>query len=187
MATHPSSAALLVAFVLLTGCATEQGRFVEPRLDIVPPARDAATLRTTMLRAHNDARGAVGVAPLMWDDALVGSAQRYADEMARTRRFAHAAQPAGAGRQGENLWTGTRGAYRYEEMIAAWVDEARDFVNAPTPGFSRTRRWQDVAHYTQIVWRTTTRVGCAMGANARDEYLVCRYAPAGNVVGQRAF
>ena len=72
-------------------------------------------------------------------------------------------------------------------MVGHWVTERRDFVNAPTPGFSRTGRWQDVAHYTQIIWRGTSAVGCAVAANARDEYLVCRYAPAGNVVGRGAY
>jgi len=134
-----------------------------------------------------DARAAVGLAPLVWSDALAASARAYAGEMARTGRFAHAEQPMDRTRQGENLWTGTTGAYRYDEMIGHWVAERRDFVDAPTPGFSRTGRWQDVAHYTQIVWRGTTAVGCAIATGPRDEYLVCRYSPPGNVVGLRAF
>ncbi len=72
-------------------------------------------------------------------------------------------------------------------MIGHWVAERRDFVDRPTPAFSRTGRWEDVAHYTQIVWRNTQRIGCAMASTATDDYLVCRYSPAGNVVGQRAF
>ena len=63
--------------------------------------------------------------------------------------------------------------------------EGRDFVNGVTPAFSRTGKWQDVSHYTQMIWRNTTRVGCAIASNRRDDYLVCRYSPPGNVVGQR--
>jgi hypothetical protein len=48
---------------------------------------------------------------------------------------------------------------------------------------SRTGDWSQVAHYTQIVWPATQRVGCATASNRSNDYLVCRYLPAGNVVG----
>ena len=82
---------------------------------------------------------------------------------------------------------GTRQAYRYDEMVGGWVDERRWYRAAPTPDFSTTGRWGDVAHYTQIVWRGTTSLGCALASDAENDYLVCRYSPPGNVVGQRAF
>ena len=177
--------------LLLAGCSPgiDGGpeRVIEERVSGAPAPRDPTLLRTTMLTGHNRARADVGVAPLVWDEALVVTARRYAQDLARTRRFAHAVQPHGPTREGENLWTGTRDAYRYREMIGHWVAEKRDFVNGVTPAFSRTGRWEDVAHYTQIVWRGSTRVGCATASNAGDDYLVCRYAPSGNVVGQRAF
>ena len=178
---------LLAALLLLAGCAPGPERVVERRISDAPAPRGAALLRSTMIEAHNDARRAVGVAPLTWSDTLSASARRYADTLARTRRFEHAPQPQGPGREGENLWTGTRGAYSYAEMIGHWLAERRDFVNGATPAFSRTGRWEDVAHYTQIVWRGTTAVGCATASNRTDEYLVCRYSPPGNVVGTRAF
>lgn len=173
--------------LLLSGCAHGSPRVVERRLDPAPAPRGAALLRAAVLRGHADARAAVGLPPLAWSDALAASALAYAEEMARTGRFAHAEQPMDRTRQGENLWTGSRDAYTYDEMVGHWIAERRDFVNAPTPGFSRTRRWQDVAHYEQIVWRGTTAVGCAAASNAVSDYLVCRYAPPGNVMGQRAF
>ena len=51
------------------------------------------------------------------------------------------------------------------------------------PDNSRTGEWRDVAHYTQIVWPATTQVGCALASSATTDYLVCRYAPAGNKDG----
>ncbi|WP_214019128.1 CAP domain-containing protein [Escherichia coli] len=51
---------------------------------------------------------------------------------------------------------------------------------------STTGHWQDVAHYTQIIWRRTSQMGCALASSARDDYLVCRYTLPGNVVGQHA-
>ena len=175
---------------VLVSCAPAGGpeRVVEARPSTAAAPRGEALLRRAMLDGHAAARAAVGVAPLTWDEGLVASARAYAEELARTRRFEHADQPIGGpARQGENLWTGTRGAYGYAEMIGHWVAERRDFVNGVTPNFSRTGKWEDVAHYGQIVWRGTTRVGCAMASNARDDYLVCRYSPAGNVVGERAY
>nr|WP_082543251.1 CAP domain-containing protein [Sphingomonas sp. Leaf339] len=144
------------------------------------------TLRDTMLGTHAAARRAVGVGPLAWNPSLAARAQAYADELARTGRFRHSGgllQEA----QGENLWMGTRGAYRFDEMAGAWVEESRNFVNAPTPAFSRTGQWQDVGHYAQIVWRGTREVGCGMASDDEEDYLVCRYSPAGNVIGRAAF
>lgn len=188
--------ALAALAMMLSACARSgpedtaapsPARVVEPRGSDRPAARGVTLLRRAMLDGHNRARALVGVPPLVWDDSLAAAAHAYAQDMARTRRFAHAVQPIGAGRQGENLWTGTRYAYRYDEMIGHWLAESRDFIDRPTPDFSRTGRWQDVGHYTQIVWRGSTAVGCAVASNARDDYLVCRYAPPGNVMGQAAF
>ena len=177
----------LAALLLLSACANGPERVVERRVDTVAAARGEALLRAAMLRGHADARAAVGLAPLVWSDALAASARAYAGEMARTGRFAHAEQPMDRTRQGENLWTGTTGAYRYDEMVGHWVAEKKDFVNLPVPQSSKTGRWEDVGHYTQIVWRGTTQVGCALASNAKDDFVVCRYAPPGNVWGTVAY
>ena len=180
----------LAAMILAAGCAQAPEvpeRVVEPRPAEMHAPRGSVLLQRVMLDGHNRARGAVGVASLTWSAPLAASAKGYADTMARTGRFEHAKQSMGMDRQGENLWTGTRGAYRFDEMIGHWVAEKRDFVNLPVPQSSRTGRWEDVGHYTQIVWRGTTAVGCAMASNATDDYLVCRYSPPGNVFGERAY
>ena len=51
------------------------------------------------------------------------------------------------------------------------------------PDNSATGDWHAVAHYTQIVWPTTTEVGCALASSATTDYFVCRYAPTGNKDG----
>nr|WP_294442469.1 CAP domain-containing protein [uncultured Sphingomonas sp.] len=184
---HLAAALALLIAACTPGTGDAPQRVVERRTSEAPAPRGAELLRTTMLAGHNKARAEASLPPLVWDERLVASARAYAQEMARTRRFAHAAQPHGPTREGENLWTGTRDAYRYREMIGHWLAEKRDFVNNVTPTFSRTGRWQDVAHYTQIMWRDTQRLGCATASNAGEDYLVCRYSPAGNVVGERAY
>jgi hypothetical protein len=178
----------IICAAILTGCTPAPGsdRVVEPRTSSQPAVRGDTLLRQVMLDRHNNARRAVGVAPLDWDDALADDALAYARELARTRRFQHSRQPNGPGHQGENLFTGTRSAYSYAEMVQFWIDEKKWFVDRPTPDVSTTGRGEDVGHYTQIIWRDTTRVGCAVASNDSADFLVCRYWPTGNVIGLKA-
>lgn len=152
-----------------------------------PPARDAALLREAMLAGHNAARAAAGVPPLGWDAALVDSARAYALTLARTGTFRHDPALAASDEQGENLWSGERDHHAYAEMMAGWLAERQLFVNRAFPDVSTSGRWEDVAHYTQIMWRTTRRVGCATAADVSREYLVCRYATPGNWEGETAY
>jgi hypothetical protein len=162
-------------------------RVVEEMASGVPAPRGVGLLRQAMMDGHRGARVALGEVPLRWDEGLAASALTYARELARTGRFEHAQQPQGPTRQGENLWMGTRGAYRYDEMMGHWLAERRLFANLPVPQSSRTGQFGDVGHYSQIVWARSTAVGCAMASNKRDDFLVCRYSPTGNVFGERAF
>jgi hypothetical protein len=158
-------------------------RVTLPWTDRRPQARGEALLRTAMLDGHNRARRQYGVGPLVWDEALARDAGAYAARLARTSRFEHDRQVGRYPRQGENLFMGTRGAYSYAEMLGLLVDERRYFRPGRFPDVSRTGSVWHVGHYTQIIWPTSQRVGCATAANRANEYLVCRYLPAGNVVG----
>lgn len=161
-------------------------RVTEPRAFAGDAPRGRALLKRAMLTMHNATRASVHVPELAWDDALARDAQDYAKELARRRVFEHSKQPRGNPNQGENLWTGTRGAYRYAEMAQHWIDERRFFVNRAIPNASTSGRFEDVGHYTLMIWRGTTHVGCGFASNRTDDYLVCRYTPAGNVPGERA-
>lgn len=184
---------IIPAMLALTGCSVvPQPRIVpeEPaiittqRPDIDPPPRNDRNMRQVMIMEHNRTRAKWGVAPLMWDDALARNAQSYGDELARSGRFEHADQSGAGLRQGENLWKGTSGAFSYAEMVGGWIDEDRFFKRGIFPDNSTSGQWRDVGHYTAIIWRQTTRFGCAVSRNRSDEYLVCRYSPAGNIVGR---
>ena len=185
---RPKRHAVLLLVLLLStrSLPAEPARVPEARLQSLGLPREEPLLRRIMLNEHNRARSAVGVPALVWSDALAAAAQTYAAEMARTGRFVHAPQRRGTA-QGENLFAGTRGTFAYEEMVRLWINERRDFVNRPTPDYSRTGEWQDVTHYAQVVWRGTRSVGCALASGGRDDFLVCRYAPTGVVVGQMAY
>lgn len=148
-------------------------------------ARGERLLRDAMLDAHNGERVALGEAPLMWDDALAKDAARYAADMAKSGIFRHSARASRALPSGENLWMGPRRLYGYDVMVGAFLDERRLLrAGGKLPDLSTTGRWQDVGHYTQIIWRSTQKVGCALGEGADYDYLVCRYFPAGNAYGQ---
>ena len=147
-------------------------------------APPSATLNARLLAAHNSARKAVDVAPLVWSDALASSAREWAVSLARTGRFEHAKQPSGKAAQGENLWMGTSAAYTPEDMVGSWTSEKKYYARGIFPKVSTTKSWADVGHYTQMIWHNTTAVGCALVAGDGDDYLVCRYSPAGNWIGQ---
>ena len=74
--------------------------------------------------------------------------------------------------------------FSYDLMVGVMIEEARHFRPGAFPNNnSRTGNWLDVAHFTQIVWPTTTEIGCALASNATTDYFVCRYAPTGNKDG----
>jgi hypothetical protein len=142
-------------------------------------------MQDVVLDMQNEERESLGLPPLEWDAALAADARGYARSMARSGVFAHSSRASRSIPSGENLWMGTRGAYDYEAMIGSFLDEKRLLRRGGRmPDLSTTGRWQDVGHYSQIIWRSTRKVGCALGEGARFDYLVCRYFPAGNVFGQ---
>lgn len=147
--------------------------------------RGKALLRAVMLDAHNGERASLDLPLLDWDDALAADAGRYADDMARSGQFRHSPRAGRAIPSGENLWMGPRRLYGYEAMVGAFLDEKRlTRISGKLPDMSATGRWQDVGHYTQMIWRGTRKVGCALGEGANADYLVCRYFPAGNAFGK---
>ena len=144
-----------------------------------------SNLSSRILALHNRERRAAGVPPLAWDSGLAASATAYGPQLARLGRLQHSPDASRPG-QGENLWMGTRDAYSLEEMIGGWIGEKRIFRPGIFPDqVSTSGNWSDVAHYTQMIWPGTTRVGCAVHKAARWDYLICRYARPGNVMGQR--
>ncbi len=148
-----------------------------------PPQHGRDNFAPRMLIAHNAERAPFGSPPLSWDPALAAAAEVYAAELAATGKWGHSAPHQRVG-QGENLWMGTRGAFPLEQMIVDWASEKRMFRAGVFPNVSTTGNWSDVGHYAQIVWPTTRRVGCGLKSSARSDYLVCRYADPGNVIGQ---
>ncbi len=143
--------------------------------------------QAAVLAMHNGERAQVGVGPISWSPKLADDAERWATHLARVDELVHygdEGEPDNG--EGENLFMGTTRAYRLDQMIGYWAEEKRVF--------RRVRRWDQndatfeaVGHYTQMVWRGTREVGCAVASNQEFDFLVCRYAQAGNVMGERPF
>jgi hypothetical protein len=148
------------------------------------PAVDDASFRSIVLAAHDRERREVGSPPLVWDEGLARDAADWGARLARTRTFEHCSS-AGCptSDQGENLWMGSRGAYSLQSMLQGWSEEKKLLA--------RMDSWEDdhgaVGHYTQMVWHSTTRIGCAVTSNRSDEFLTCRYMRPGNVLGSSPF
>ena len=146
------------------------------------PSRDTSTF--LLLAGHNRERLAVGVPPLAWSDGLAAAASAHARQLAALGTLRHSSRQQRPG-QDENLWMGTRGGFTVQQMVASWSAEQSRFRPGIFPAVSRSGNWADVGHYTQMIWPTTTHLGCAIASGPRFDVLVCRYAPAGNVDGRR--
>lgn len=139
---------------------------------------------STWLAVHNEERAEFGVLPLRWSDDLAAEARVWAEVLARDEVMRHST-PDERGRTGENLWMGTAGYYTAEQMIGHFADEKQFFRVGRFPDVSTTGDWGDVGHYTQIVWPGTREVGCATARGETYDFLVCRYYPSGNRMGQQ--
>lgn len=140
-----------------------------------------------VLAAHNRERDSLGVPPLRWNVELAAGAKQWSDHLARTSGFEHSPDHPGDVPLGENIWGGTPGAFTPEAMVTLWISEKRHFRSGIFPGISRTGNVADVSHYTQLMWRSTREVGCALSRGAREEILVCRYSSPGNIIGRPVY
>ncbi len=137
-----------------------------------------------ILAAHNAERAAVSVPPLVWSDSLAADAAIWAKQLAATGKFGHSPPDVRKG-EGESLWVGTAGGYSTAEMMSGWVAEKSSyrygvFTNGTTDG-------QVTGHYTQMIWKNSTAVGCAKASGGAYDVLVCRYSPAGNLTGEKPY
>ncbi|KAF2842867.1 PR-1-like protein [Patellaria atrata CBS 101060] len=142
--------------------------------------RDAVLNSTNTYRAQHNA------SDLHWNDTLAD----YARDWAEGCQFGHSNGP-----YGENLASGYPSP---AAAISAWGNEREDF-NFNDPDFE-----DETGHFTQLVWKNTTAVGCAAvdcstdneedeedddddddgeGRRAPGWYVVCEYWPRGNVLG----
>lgn len=137
-----------------------------------------------MLAAHNAARSAVGVAPLLWSNTLATGAQQWASQLASegcTLRYDP--DPSRRETTGQNLfraygnapYNGTKRTPA--EAAERWVREGQQYDHA-THRCKNTLGSQCGA-YLQVIWEKTTAVGCGQARCEAAEVWVCHYAPRG--------
>jgi uncharacterized protein YkwD len=140
-------------------------------------------LNERLLASHNRERSALGLPALRWSADLAAGAQNWADYLASTGRFEHSPDSPKTRPLGENIWGGTTGRFQPEEMVGRWIAEKSYFKPGVFPNNSRSGRVQDVSHYTQVIWKSSSEVGCAVSRGREEDLLVCRYSAPGNVLG----
>ena len=146
--------------------------------------------KLALLKTHNDARAEVGVNnALVWDNTLEAAAQVYADVLAKKGTFEHDPKNR-SNAYGENLYAWTnKPTLAY--AAKAWVDE-KDFYRYGKVGDAATCTQEPCGHYTQIIWKDTKKVGCAMSQYTAGTFnggyvVVCKYQTPGNYIGETPY
>ncbi|KAK6534306.1 hypothetical protein TWF281_005634 [Arthrobotrys megalospora] len=117
------------------------------------------------LDAHNKFRAAHGAPALSWNQEMAD----FARDKTQDCTMHHSGGP-----YGENL------AFGYSDVtaaITAWYDEKNQY-NAANPGFQMA-----TGHFTQLIWKATSEIGCYNRQCGGSQYLMCEYKTPGNVVG----
>ncbi|KAI9890442.1 MAG: hypothetical protein M1814_003926 [Vezdaea aestivalis] len=121
------------------------------------------------LETHNLIRAQHNVTTLAWNTSLASSASAWSSGCV----WKHSGGPTG-----ENL---AAGFLNTTAAVKAWGDERR-LYDWRKPDFA-----EDTGHFTQVVWKATSSVGCGRKLCSTDTtpgwYVVCEYWPSGNVIG----
>lgn len=134
---------------------------------------------TAFLNSHNAYRAKHCVPALTWSAALAAQAQAWVNQCTidpddpNHKRFAHS--PGGWKSQdgyGENLAWGS--SMTPTHAVDLWYAEISAYnFNAPS--------WNgNVGHFTQVVWRASAQVGCAVATCNGQRLWACQYSPTGN-------
>jgi pathogenesis-related protein 1 len=135
------------------------------------------TMADPMLAAHNAVRAQLKLPPLTWSDKLAKAAQEWADTLIKDGTFRHPAKSP----WGQNLFEVRGGEFLPAQVVDGWASEAAQY------DYKTNRCTGTCGHYTQLVWRDTREVGCAVARRADREVWACDYAPPGNYIGMRPY
>ena len=185
---------LLALTLLLTAAVTGCSGNSASHLAAVPFYRDEVDVMENFVPAHNAVRARHGLPPLAWSPSLAQYARQWAEQLRRSNNCRMRHRPYSgrfAQQYGENLfwvdpkrWSDGRvEQHRFTPAMVtnAWADEERDYRYRS----NRCKRGKICGHYTQIVWRDTSEIGCArVACRDQSQLWVCNYNPPGNWNGQ---
>lgn len=136
------------------------------------------TIRQFLL-PHNRIRAKLGIPPLKWSPKLASYASWWAHRRRQNCELLHS-----DGDYGENLFWGSGTDWAPGDAVAAWAKERLYYDYSS----NTCKQNKDCWHYTQVVWKESTRVGCAkVICNTGDTLVICNYDPHGNVIGEKPF
>ncbi|KAH6813463.1 pathogenesis-related protein-1-like protein [Perilla frutescens var. frutescens] len=165
---HSSTISLLTLSFIITATTAAATIAVDPANQNSPQ---------DFLDAHNRARAAVGVRPLAWNDTVAKYALHYAHE-----RYGDCEMEHSMGPYGENLAEGW-GRLSAVDAVGMWVSEKSCYDY-----YSNSCVGGECLHYTQVVWRDSTHLGCArLQCHNGWLFVICSYDPPGNYIGQRPY
>ncbi|XP_057980398.1 pathogenesis-related protein 1C [Malania oleifera] len=138
-----------------------------------------ASLSREFLDAHNKVRAHAGEPLFTWDNHLARYARRYASLRSQDCQMVHSSGP-----YGENIFWGATNHWTPTDAVRAWTHEHRFYDRTA----NTCESGRVCGHYTQIVWRDSTRLGCAYARCLNGGvFVVCTYDPPGNYVNERPF
>lgn len=135
---------------------------------------------------HNKARKEVKVINLEWSVELAKYAQEWANYLADNNQFKHRPN-SGKYKQlyGENIFYGLGKEYKLIDACENWYEEIKYFKKSTKLSQSN---WSKAGHYTQMVWKTTLKVGLGIAKSKNGKtYIVANYSPAGNLMGSKPY
>lgn len=155
-------------------------------------------MSSAFVSAQNTWREKVGVPPLTWSPELAEFARQWADHLKETNgcKMKHRGSGGNPSERrmngqvtGENLswrWSSRAPAHGYlltpQEAVDMWGNEEVFYDHA-----TGHCKGGVCGHYTQLVWRNSQEVGCAVASCGKSEVWVCNYLPAGNYVGEKSY
>ena len=138
-------------------------------------AQERTSFEEEILSKHNEFRKLHKVVDLKWSNKLQTYTQEWANKLAKENKMYHRS----ANEYGENIYWSMGRAVLGADVTQAWYDEIKDYSYS-SPGFS-----MKTGHFTQVVWATSTELGCGKAvAKNGGVYVVCNYNPPGNYQGE---
>ena len=161
---------------------------------LVSTSHAAGVDADAIVAEHNKWRSDAGIAEkLSYSPALAKSAQAWANQLQQVHHCQMQHSNA-HGRYGENIfwssaliWSdGSRELRNVspKELVDKWASEKASYDYASNECTAET-----CGHYTQLVWRSTTQLGCAIAVcnDTHEQVWVCHYQPAGNIFGEKPY